>query len=186
MNSRILPLLALVVALAIFFLYVNPTWSGSIAAAKTAIASDDQTLTVARQYAAQQNELASARNAIDPADLGRLSVFLPDSVDNVGIILDLNALAAHAGLSLANIDVTTNAADASGSASAGTLPAAGASPTGSVNLSLSAAGTYAALQNFLQGVERSRRLLDVRELSVKGSDTGVYNYQMSLRLYWLR
>lgn len=178
MNSRVLPLLALLLAIAVFFTYVHPTWSGRIADTKTAIAADEEALVAARQYAAQQNQLASERDAIDPSDLSRLSTFLPDSVDNVGLILDLNALAAHSGLALSNIDVTTNAAD--------TSPAAGASPVGSVDLSLSAVGTYTALQNFLQGIEKSRRLLDVRDLSVKGSDTGVYTYQMTLRLYWLR
>lgn len=184
MNSRILPLLALLVAAVIFFMYVNPTWSGPIATARVSIASDNEALAAASQYAEQQNDLATARNAISLTDLSRLSTFLPDSVDNVGLILDINALAAHSGLSLSNIDVTTDVSNSSGSS--GALPGAGMNPVGSIDLSLSAVGTYAALQNFLQGVERSRRLLDVRELSVRGSDTGVYNYQMSLRLYWLR
>ncbi len=190
MSTRVLPLIALFVAIGIFFLYVSPTWSGSISATKDAITQDDQALVAANQYAAQQNTLASARNAIDPADLARLSTFLPDSVDNVGLILDLNALAARSGFSLANIDVVSNSSSASASA-AGTspqqgLPAAGASPVGSVDLSLSAVGTYAALQAFLAGIERSARLLDMRDIVVKGSDTSVYNYQMALRLYWLR
>ncbi|MFZ3043498.1 MAG: GspMb/PilO family protein [Minisyncoccia bacterium] len=186
MNSRILPIIALLVAAGIFFMYVNPTWSGTIAATKQTIALDDQALAAASQYAAQQDTLASARNAIDPADLARLETFLPDSVDNVGLILDLNALAARSGLSLSNIDVIAgDGARAAASMQQG-LPAAGASPVGSVDLSLSAVGTYAALQSFLVGVERSARFLHVMDIVVKGSDTGVYNYQMSLRLFWLR
>lgn len=187
MSTRILPLVALFVAIGIFFLYVSPTWSGSIGAIKTAIAADDQALAAANQFAAQQNTLASARDAIDPADLTRLTAFLPDSVDNVGLILDLNALAARSGFSLSSIDViskTTSVATASAGQQG--LPAAGASPLGFVDMSLSAVGTYTALQSFLSGVERSARLLDVRDIVVKGSDTGVYNYQMLLRLYWLR
>lgn len=186
MNDRILPLIALAIALGIFFTYVSPTWSGSIAATKAAIALNDKALAAASQYAEQQNALASARNAIDPANLARLATFLPDSVDNVGLILDLNALAARSGFSLANIDVISNTAAAAKAPAQQGLPAAGASPVGSIDLSLSAVGTYAALQAFLAGVERSARLLDVRDIVVKGSDTGVYNYQMALRLYWLR
>jgi Tfp pilus assembly protein PilO len=183
MNNRILPSLSLIIAVAAFFMYVSPTWSGSIAATKAAIANDDQALSAASQYVAEQNQLATERDAIDPTDLARVTAFLPDSVDNVGLILDLNALAAHSGLSLANIDVVANSSDSSRSPATGS---AGASPLGSVDLSLSAIGTYAALQNFLRGVERSRRLVDIRDLIVRGSDTGVYNYQMVLRLYWLR
>ena len=186
MNDRIIPSIALLIAIGIFFAYVNPTWSGSIADTKNAIALDDQALAAAQLYTEQQNSLATSRNAIDPAYLTRLSTFLPDSVDNVGLILDLNALAARSGLSLSNVDVISNAAgNAKASVNQG-LPAAGANPVGSIDLTISAVGTYPALQAFLVGVERSARLLDVRDIVVKGSDTGVYNYQMALRLYWLR
>ncbi len=184
MNSRILPSIATLIAIGIFFAYVNPTWNGSIASLKADIAFDDEALAAAKQYSAQQNQLAASRDAIDPANLAAVSILLPDSVDNVGLILDLNALAARSGLSVASIDVVTGDSTAR-SQSSGALPAT-ADLVGSVDLSLSAVGTFTALQTFLVGVEKSARLLDVRDLVVRGSNTGVYDYQMTLRLYWLR
>lgn len=186
MNSHISPFIALVVAVGIFFFYVSPTWSGTIAAAKIAIASDNKALEAANEYAAQQNELASSRNNIDPTDLERLTKFLPDSVDNVGLILDLNALAARSGLLLSNIDVMKNDTGPSNSLTNDALPATGISPVGSIDLSLSAVGSYTAFRTFLTGVEKSARLLDVLDILVRGSETGVYTYKMTLRLYWLR
>jgi Tfp pilus assembly protein PilO len=190
MNSRILPALALLIAIGIVFAYVSPAWNGSINDTKAAIAADDQALKAASTYASQQADLTTKENAIDPASLARLTTFLPDSVDNVGLILDLNTLASRSGISLSNIDVTTNTSGgASGAANTGAasaIPVSGASPVNSVDLSLSAVGTYAAFQTFLGGIEKSARLLDVRDLIVKGSDTGVYTYQMAIRLYWLR
>lgn len=188
MNSRILPSLALLIAIGIFFVYVSPTWSGSIATAKATIASDNQALAAATEYASQQNQLATARDAIDPADLTQLTTFLPDSVDNVGLILDLNALAARSGLSFSNIDVAAESAstNSANSSAAGAVPVANINPVGSVDLSLSAVGTYTALKTFLAGVEKSERLLDIQDLVIKGSDTGVYSYGMTIRIYWLR
>jgi len=55
MNSRILPILALLVAIGIFFGYINPTWTGDIAATKTAIENDAQALAAADSFAARQN-----------------------------------------------------------------------------------------------------------------------------------
>lgn len=183
MNDNVIPTLALVAAAGIFFFYVNPTWSGPIASNKSAIASDDKALAAAITYATQQNKLADASNAIDRADLARLTTFLPSSVDNVGLILNLNALAARSGLTLSSIDVTANNTVTKSNSSGA---ATSANPIGSASLTLSAVGTYTALQTFLRGVEKSQRLLDIRELSVKGSDTGVYTYQMKIMLYWLR
>lgn len=187
MNTRVVSILALIVALAIFFGYVTRTWSGSIADTQAAIANDDDALASASAYAAHQNELAAARNAINPTDLARLVTFLPDSVDNVGLILDLDVLAAHSGLALSNIDVMNNSsASTASSGNAAAIAGASSGPVGSIDLSLSAIGTYTALRSFLHGVEQSGRLLDVRDLLVKGSNTGAYDYQMTLRLYWLR
>jgi len=185
MNSRILPIIALSVAIGIFFGYVNPTWSGSIADTKAAIELDDVALELSTEYAAKKDVLATDRDRIDPGNLERLETFLPDSVDNVGLILDINALAARSGLSLASIDVAVADGGAKNSAP-GALPTAMANPVGSINLSLSALGTFSAFQKFLSGIEGSARLLDVRDMTVKGSDTGVYSYQITLRLYWLR
>lgn len=182
MNTRLIPTFAFVAAVGIFFGYIAPTWSGSIREARATIAANNKALAAATTYATQQNELAAARNAINPSDIARLETLLPNSVDNVGLILDLNALAARSGITLSNVDVLTNVA-AAGSKNAA---ARAANPVGSVDLSLSAVGTYSALQSFLKGVERSQRLLDVRDLVVKGSDTGVYTYQMKITIYWLR
>lgn len=188
MITRLLPTFALVLALLIFFGYVNPTYTGSIAQTRTAIAGDDKALAAANAYAAKQNELAAAKSAIDQASLDRLDTFLPDSVDNVGIILDLNALAARSGLALTSADVAQPKTVAGANPQSGNaaLPAAGQSPVSSVNLSLAATGPYSAFRAFLAGVEKSVRVLDVTDLVVKGSDTGVYTYQMTLTLYWLR
>ncbi len=182
--NRVLPILALVIATIVFFGYINPTWTGEIAATKAAIASDNQVLSAASAYIEQESQLTSARNAINSDSLARLVTLLPDSVDNVGLILDLNALAARSGISLSNVDVVANSS--ADTAVGETLPASGMKSTSSVDISLSAIGTYAAFQSFLVGIEKSERLLDVQDIVVKGSETGVYIYQMTLRLYWLR
>lgn len=183
MTSRILPFFSFVLALGLFFAYTAPLWTGAVAASKAAIAQDTTALASAKHYVARENELAQQRDAIDPTALARLATFLPDSVDNVGLILDIDALAAHSGLALASIDVANSSAGGQNAVSAdGTTPG----PIGTIDLTLAATGTYNALQTFLAGVERSERLLDVRDITVKSAATGVYTYQVTLRLYWLR
>jgi hypothetical protein len=183
MTSRLLPFLSLVAAVGIFFTYVNPLWNGQIADAKAAIAADNKALESAAAYVKRQNELAAEADAIDPVALARLNTFLPDSVDNVGVILDLNALAARSGLALASVDVAGSSNEAAAGVAA--APTTG-DVVGTIDLTMVAKGTYDALQTFLHGVELSARLLDVRNLAVTGSDTGVYSHQMTIRLYWLR
>jgi Tfp pilus assembly protein PilO len=179
--NQILSIGAFVLSLGILFGYIQPTWSGSIARVKANIVGTEQALATAQAYSAQQNQLASARNTINPDMLTRLEKFLPDSVDNVGLILDLNALAGRAGVSLSNIDVALPDTKRSTDQASFKLPS-----VGSLNLSLTAIGSYSAFRSFLENIEKSARLLDVQAISVRGSDTGVYEYQMTIRLYWLQ
>ncbi len=193
-QHHLMPTVALLLSAALFFGYISPTWNGSIAATKAAIAGDGSVLASAKQYVAEQSQLASERNAISPADLQAIGNLLPNSVNNVQTILDLNAIAARSGLSLTSANVAQGAggSNIAGNAGASSGPAAGALGSGvanaveSVDLTLEASGTYAALQKFLAGLELNQRLLDVESLSVSGSNTGVYAYQMHVRLYWLR
>jgi hypothetical protein len=190
MNDRILPFLALFSAIVIFFAYINPTWTGEIAATRAAIAVDKEAIATAQQYAAQQDKLTAAHDAINPNDIALLTTFLPDSADNVGVILDLNALAARSGIALSNITMNPNgdsaAATEGDTSMTGTLLSSNTNPVSSVDMSLSAVGTFSALQEFLTGIEKSARLLDVRSLSVTNSNTGVYTYKIVLRLFWLQ
>lgn len=180
MNNRLIALLLILLSAGLFFGYVNPTWTGKVADTSAQIEDADQALIAAREYLARQDELVAKRNSLDQSSLSKLMILLPDSVDNVGLILSLNALAARSNLKISSIDVSNqNAASASNSGEAG-------GPVGSVELSLSASGSYSAFQTFLRGIERSQRLLDVKDLKITGTNNGTYNYSMSLRIYWLR
>ena len=179
---RFFPFLFLLAALAIFFFYIDPTYTGSIAKARAAVASDDAALSAIASYTQKENELLAQKNQISPSDLELVGKLLPASVNNVEAILDLNNLAAASSLALVSVDVSDNAASGSNGGIGG-VPAGG--PVGSVDLTLSADGTYPAFLNFLASVERSARILDVETLSVRGSPTGVYSYTVRMRLYWL-
>lgn len=189
MNSKLIPATAFIIAMGIVFAYVGPTWSGPIAETKAAIKADEDALHSSTSYIEQLDQLSKQQSAINQDGLKRLSLFLPDSVDNVRLILDLNTLAARSGVSLSNIDVSANRQkDTSGSANvatSGSVPAPDSEIVDSADLSLTAVGTYSAFKIFLSGLEKSARLLDVRNLAVSGSDTGVYTYQMMIRFYWL-
>ena len=183
MNNKAAATLALIVAAGIFFTYVSPTWSGSIADKRATIASDDQALVAADTYRTKQTQLAAKHNEIDLDNFARLEALLPNSIGNIALIHDLDALATQSGITLSTIDVTTNVVAAK---FANASTASTANPIGSGDLTLSAVGTYGAFQTFLRGIEKSQRLLDVKDIVIKGSDTGVYTYHMRVSLYWLR
>jgi hypothetical protein len=187
--NRLLPFVFILVAVGIFFGYVQPTWSGEIAQRKAEIASYDSALEAAARFADKEAELERLRNEIPQEQLARLNTFLPDSVDNVQLILDLNSLADRAGLKLS--DFTT--ASAVNESSSATASDSGDGSLGtrnqlvdSLTLSVTAEGSYDAFRSFIAGAEQSLRPLDITEITLENSDTGVYKYEMTLKFYWLR
>lgn len=197
MIFRLSPVIALLLAIGLFFGYVNPTRTGSIAQTRMQIASYESALEAAERFKQKENELIIARANIPSDGLARLESFLPDGVDNVQIILDLNALAARSGMTLSDFDTSSDDSVTESGTSAQLAPTeAGAVVDGfaleaqeqveSLDLTISATGTYSSFRTFLDGIEQSLRLLDVIDVSVSDSDTGVYTYDMTIRLYWLR
>lgn len=180
MMNRLVPVVLLLAAFGLFFGYIHPTYTDTIASARAEIRSYESALAAAEAFSRKESELLAERNAIPGDGLARIEAFLPDGVDNVQLIVDLNALADRSGVRLSDFDVA--APEEGGDDSFGTP----ASPVDSLLLSVSAAGTYDAFRTFIEAAERSLRLLDVVELSVDDAPTGVYTYVLTFRMYWLR
>ena len=183
--NRILPVIAILIAIGLFLGYINPTRTGPMAATKAQIASYESALEAAEHFKDRESELVVAQANIPSDGLARLAAFLPDGVDNVQIILDLNTLAARSGMTLS--DFNTGSGDrAPGASDDPTASLESDGPIDSLEITVSATGTYASFRNFVDGIESSLRMLDIVAVSVDDSATGVYTYDMTIRLYWLR
>jgi hypothetical protein len=182
MISRIIPFVLVLAAIGLFFGYINPTYAEKVGALRTEIRSYDDALDAAEEFEKKESQLMTERANIPPDGLVRIEAFLPDGVDNVQLILDLNALAERSGLTLSDFDITENNGAQDGDALA--LESEG--QIESLDLAVSATGNYASFKSFLEGAEWSLRPLDLIELDIEDSETGVYTYQIKFRIYWLR
>ena len=183
MTSRIIPVIIILIALGLFFGYINPVYTGRIAELKSEIESYDAALAAAKRFTEKESALLIERESLNEGDLERLQAFLPDGVNNVELILDLNALADRSGLQLSNFDVTRES-DSERTRDGLSLTSEG--PVDSLDLSVSAVGTYASFKAFSQALEWSLRPMDLVEVSIQDSPSGVYRYTMTYRIYWLR
>lgn len=183
MMQRLIPLVFLLMAAGIAVLYINPTYTVAIAEKKDQLRIYDDALIAADKFTAQRTSLAQKKAEISKDDIERIEAFLPDDVKNVQLILDLNTLAKKSGLTAKSWGVE-NAQGSSGTEQ-GSVETTDV--TDSLKLTLSASGSYSAFRAFLDAVEKSLRLIDVMSVSVKaGTGTGVYDYEIVFRLYWLR
>lgn len=134
-------------------------------------------LAAAKAVGTKVVELEGVYNNFSQEDLDRLNELLPDNVDNIQLIIDVNGIAKKNGMTLKNVKVTTET-------EAG-KPIAAANPKlGSMVLSFSVRGSYADYKKFIVDLASSLRIIDISSISFSSDDKGVYDYQVSLKTYW--
>lgn len=178
----LLPFILLVAAIGLFAGYINPTYQGT-KGISVQTASYDQALTTSKQLKAQRDQLLSKRDTFSQADVQKLQEMLPDNVDNIRLIIDINNIAARHSLTLKDVSLGT-VSSASSARSAVAIGASG-DPVGSVELGFTVSSNYANFMAFLADLEHSLRLIDVEKLSFKNSNTAANDYVLTIRTYWL-
>jgi Tfp pilus assembly protein PilO len=178
----ILPLVLVVAAIGLFAMYTNPTYQG-LKGAQAQVAAYDDALDKSQELKALRDQLQSARNAFSPEDEQKLVRLLPDQVDNIRLIIDINNIAARRGLSLSNVAL----GEVSHSTTQGSSLAVGPSsaPVGSVSLGFAVTASYEDFLAFLQDVEHSLRILDIEKLSFDAAQGGKFTFDFTIRTYWL-
>ncbi len=182
-----MPIVLILIAIGLFVGYINPVYTTKIVPLQSDIKQYDSTLAAAADFNTKEAQLATERNAIPADAIHRLETYLPDGVDNVQLILDLNALAAKSGVQLSNFNIrsSTNASPSIADINNQLPLQSGNKQRDSLDLTVKATGSYAAFRTFLTGLEMSLRPMDLVQMSLTDSQTGVYTYDMTLRIYWL-
>lgn len=199
MMRLIFAIVGLVAAGGVFFYYTKPTYDG-LQTTQAQISQYNAALDKATELQQLKQSLLSRYNAFGTSDLDRLQKLLPDHVDNISLILDLDSLATHFGLALVNVDI----ASSQDVTTTGTpLGAIGASSQkyDSLSLKFSTRGTYNDFLQFMTDLESSLRVVDLVSLTITpdsvqpgqqapaGAQVSVepiYKYDVTLRTYWLK
>ncbi len=133
------------------------------------------------------DELGATYNNISQADQDRLNLLLPDNVDNIQLIINVNTIAKQNGMAIKDIKVKADKPVAVATPAAGGTVSVGAdSALGSAYLSFNVTGTYDAYKKFLADLSRSLRLIDITSSAFNTDDKGVYTYAIELKTYWLK
>lgn len=182
MTRFFIPIGLIAAAIGLFVLYTNPTYQ-TIKDLSVQANSYDDALNKAQQLRATRDQLLSRRNSFSPDDVQKLGRVLPDNVDNIRLIIDINNIAAKHFLSLVNVKL----GDVSSSAKAQSALAVGSSgdPVGSVEVGFSVSANYDDFLAFLQDLEHSLRLIDVEKITFKVSQGDLNTYVFQIRTYWL-
>lgn len=202
MNRNITATVLIVLAIGIYFTVtadmltkanainaVNAKYTSAIESAKKLIAVRDKVL---QDY-----------NNLTLDDRGRLEKMIPRSVDNIRLIIDMNSIAMKHGFSLKGIKATTASSKQinqkpSNPVAQNPMMGGGAVDPDSavttipvpvldtVTMSFGVSAPYQQFISFMQDIEANLRIMDVTHLTATANDSGVYDWNVELKTYWLK
>ena len=188
----ILPIILIVSSLAVFFGYVDPNYKGgtnqsspdyskaNVVFLKSELAKYDDLLNSSAKIVSQRDVLVAKKNNITEIDKSKLEKLLPSNIDNIRLIIEISKIAEGRNLVVKNIsvgDVVKTADNTIGQSSSlyGTLP-----------LKFTVNSSYNNFLNLLNDLENNLRLLDITDISFTATETGFYDFNVSLNTYWLK
>lgn len=183
MTRFLTPLILVGAAIALFVVYTDPAYQAT-KEVKAQVESYDNALTKSQELKKVRDQLLSKRNALVVEDVQKLEKVLPDNVDNIRLIIDVNNIATRRGLTLKNVQLGTisNQANAANPLAVGDSGA----PLGSATLGFTVAASYDDFLVLLADLEHSLRVVNVEKISFSAGERAENDYTFSIRTYWLR
>lgn len=177
MSRLLIPLILLIVAVGLFFGFIDPQYA-EVEGIQEEINEYDRALDQARRLQEIRDELLTKNNSFRTADLERLEKLVPNNVDTVKLIMDIDAIASRYGMTIRGVALSGEQ-DVISSEGVG-------SNLSSIDLSFSVSSTYNNFLLFLKDLEDSLRLVDIAQLNFQSGDEDLYEYQMRITTYWLK
>jgi Tfp pilus assembly protein PilO len=180
--KNIISLILIILAIGLFFTYTN----GEIQGMKSIRLTNAGYLTAiqnSQQLIAERDKVLAVYNTLTDQEKANLNKILPDNIDNVRLMIDMNNIASRHGIVLQGLSTSAGANTAGSAGNSGTNPSS--DTVNPVSISFSFSSSYANFLSFMKDIESSLRILDISSMSVTANPTGTYNYSMQLQTYWL-
>lgn len=175
-------------SIAVFVTLINPRYK-EIQKMRTEVASYSNRLETAQKLKLSREDLINKYNSIPKADLDNLKILLPESVDNIRLIIQLDSLATKNGLSsLRNIQYDAESTSK-------TKPEAANGPQsayGEFSMSFDTTGRYKNFLAFISDLEQNLRIVDIDSITfsqTSSTDRGLVDdlgYNVKIKTYWLK
>ncbi len=193
----IFPTFLVLLAGVIFFFFVNPIianpvsinpQTGEIAGGIAGLRNEQRILATAIRDAgalkSRINTLETQLQGLRPEQISRLDNFLPDQMDEMQLIVDVNNIARGSNMAISEVNIRTSPTSNQRGGQA-TAQTTGEPQVRPMSMSFAVAGNYGQLKSFLGELARSLRIIDVDSLSFSVGEDGITRYNLSITTYWI-
>lgn len=177
MARNIFGIILILTGLSVSIFWTYPLWLeiSEIQASKDEL---NKILGRVSQLAQKRDEVLAEYNSIPRADLESLEEFFPKNPESGLLLVNLDNLSRENSMLLKNISITEGRAEDLGQ------------NPGEINsfpFQISVSGSYGSFRSFLESLEKSRRLIEINQLSFdsgKAADRDFYEFSLQANTYW--
>ncbi len=185
MIRTITPLFSIIIALLIFFFFSQPKFA-EIKQTQSEAAQYLTAASKAEEINAELSQKLTEKRAYPVEALERLDALVPESIDEIKILNDLNEMAKSHNMLFGNVTVTKPE------------PFTGAEPVAvtstqvvdyadlvTTDISFSLIGSYEQFKDFLSDLEQSIVMLEVLKITFTAGEGSLQQYEISARVFSL-
>ena len=190
----------LIAAVAVFFLpgYGISAKYAEVQTVKKEIAEYQTAADNARKLTEQRDAIQDTYNSFSPEEKKRLDLILPDNIDSVRYILEVEDIGRKFGMPIKDVNFSANKSVADGDVVIG----AKEKPYGVFTFQFSTEGKFSDFLLLLESIEKNLRIMDIQGISFSSGDgttsrslfggqtqsqaSDIYSYQIKMQSYWLK
>lgn len=195
MMRFIMPIVLIGIAISVFLVFTDPLYS-EMNIKKAEVASYDEALNNANMLESERDKLTKKFSAINPDNLVKLQKLLPENVDNIRLILEIEKIASPHNMVLRDVkyDTLDKEATPSDGVQGGSIKLEDKG-YGIFNLEFSTSGSYNNLISFIKDLESNLRIVDISAINFTSEGlidpktktfSEIYKYDFKIKTYWLK
>ena len=195
MMRLLIPIILFIVSAVSFFLFTNPLYL-EIKQLRTDTASYSEALQNANQLRKVRDDLNTRYKSFTPVDIDRLQKMVPNTVDNIRLILEINSIANKYSMVLKNIKYDTETKQTTDPRFAEVPQQGPKKQYQTFEMAFSTEGSYDNFLLFLRDLEKNLRIVDISSITFSAPDANpgqqgqtnanVYRYDFKVKTYWLK
>lgn len=192
-----MPIILIGISVTMFFMFTNPLYE-DISKLRAEVSSYNEALANSKALENERDKLTAKYNTINVDDLMKIEKLMPENVDNIRLILEIEKIATPYGMVLKNVKYNTADTNATPTPTIQS-GAAKVAPKdyGIFDLEFSTSSTYSNFINFTKDLESNLRIVDISSVSFTSNvpSTGLvtkvnpsdnYTFNFKIKTYWLK
>ncbi|MBX4200422.1 type 4a pilus biogenesis protein PilO [Candidatus Parcubacteria bacterium] len=169
----------LLISAGLFYTFIDPEYQ-KVKVLQAEKSQYDDVLGSVSALDEKRSNLQSKFKSISPNEITRLNTALPNNTDTVKLAVALDNIASRYGITIRSIRT------AEGGDQSATIVQPSSNTYETTQVEFSIVATYDNFRRFLDDLEKSLRLVDVTIVNFSASDTGVNQYSLSVKTYWVK